>query len=370
MKGINRRFKHLAALACLARQRAHGPSPIAVPAITRCNDGQIGWVFLPMCRSRFLITLVLAAVLLAPSPMLFAMAAGGEPTTTKPASVKTDATGDSDQIAHNPVSGDQITSNSIELSLAVGIGRFESPVVYATTYEFHALPQLAWYGERAFFENGLFGYALQESVHEQWDLVLYPNADGLFFNLNGGNIIPLVISPTPFPVPDRITVKEPPERDVSAMAGLRYSQQGEWLDWHLQLGADISGVHNGWELASQFACPRCLLLGPVQIGAELGITLKGAELVEYYYMPKTGEIDPIEGDQYLENGAIWRTVGPYHGEHGWLVHAQLHASWELTPQWALIATYREYWLSDALTDTPLLARDHFAAYFGGLQYRF
>lgn len=261
-----------------------------------------------------------------------------------------------------------VPAGAVEFSVAVGYGRFDTPLTRETPFEFWLLPRLAWYGEHAYFDNGLFGYALQESPSRQWDLVLYPNEDGLFFNLSGGTV-PLAFT-SPFPVPDQIRVIDTPERRIAAMAGLRFGWQHDDWNGHVQLGADASGVHNGGELEAELNCSPCFSIGPVDIGIGAGISWKSAELVSYYYLPRRGEIDPAEGDQYLDDNTDWRTVGPFDSQHGWRGQLQTQALWPLDTHWSLLLLYRHYWLSSAMTDSPLLSHADFGAGFTGLQYRF
>ena len=263
---------------------------------------------------------------------------------------------------------DGIPANSVEFSLAVGYGRFESPISQESPLEFWLLPRLAWYGERTYFDNGLFGYALQESRQQQWDLVLYPNEDGIFFNLSGGRI-PLAFT-SPFPVEDHIVVVKTPERDISAMAGLRYGWRHDDWQGFVQAGADVSGVHNGSELSVELACSPCLTLGPVNVGFAAGLAWKSAELVDYYYPPRPGEIVPPEGDYYNDENLNLRRVGPFRSAHGWRGQLQFQALWPLDQRWALLLHYRHFWLSHAMTESPLLAQPDFGAGFAGMQYRF
>ncbi len=260
-----------------------------------------------------------------------------------------------------------IEPNTVEFSLALGYGVLESPIVFEPELTFHALPSLVWYGERAYFDNGLFGYALAETKAQQWDLVLYPNEDGLLFNLNGGSA--LVILNVPLDPNSPVTVVERNERDISAMAGVRYSRIGETWRGHVELAGDVTGVHQGWELGSEIGFAEPQRLGPVWLDLFLGIRFKDADLVDYYYTPELGEISPLEGEFTLQGDELI-LIGPYNGETGWLAHVQLDVRWPLAERWAVRATVRYNQYSESIADSLLVTRDHFSAGFAGIEYRF
>ncbi len=260
-----------------------------------------------------------------------------------------------------------IEANTLEVSLAVGYGHVNSPVEGESDLTFHVLPDIVWYGERAYFDNGLFGYALTESAHQQWDLVLYPNEDGLIFNLSGGTASLLINRPFDPAAP--VVVIAPIERRISGMAGLRYNQQGETFSGYVELAGDVTGIHHGWELGTEFGLAEPLQWHSLLINAFVGIRFKDADLVDYYYTPQLGEITPPEGDQLLLNGE-WVEVGPFEGERGWLAHLQLDIWLPLAEQWALRATVRQNHYSDSIADSVVIKQARFSAGFFGIEYRF
>jgi len=264
-------------------------------------------------------------------------------------------------------SAEGIEPNSVELSLGFGYGHFDSPIEGESDRDFYFLPDLVWYGERAYFDNGLFGYALSESKTQQWDLVLYPNEDGLIFNLSGSSVFILVNAPFDPDAP--VTVVDTIDRRVSGMAGLRYSWQGETFSAYLEIAGDVTNVHNGWELGTEIGLGEPLRWQSLLINAFIGVRFKDTNLVDYYYTPQHGEIMPAEGLEILI-GETWGTVGPYNGEDGWLAHWQIDVWWPLAEQWAIRATARENYYSDSIADSVIVKQRRFGAGFLGLEYRF
>lgn len=266
-------------------------------------------------------------------------------------------------------------SNAFSGSVGVGYGELETPIALHDKARTNLLPQLSWYGEKFYFENGLLGFALNEHVTSQWDLIAYPNDDGMLYRLNSALAPTLSISPTPFPVyPREITVLEAPERHLSTMAGLRYAQQFEQFDWSAQLGFDVSNVHHGWEFSVRLNLPTIYQHENLTVAMDGGLTIKSAKLVDYYYTPRFGEIAPMEGEIYGScdmNGTCNFSVnGPYEGYTGYRTHISLKANYELNAQWSLGLLYRHFFLSHAMTESPIVTTTHYAAWFSGLFYRF
>jgi len=261
----------------------------------------------------------------------------------------------------------------VDARMGIGYGELQTPIVNKQTAHYQLLPQLAWYGEKFYFENGLFGYALTETTHQQWDLVLYPNDDGVLYKLTSA--LAPAVSATPFPVyRTRIDIIDTPERRVSGMLGLRYAQQHDNVDYSVQAGVDISGVHHGWELSVKLNKFALLEKHDFRLDGDVGIAIKSHQIVDYYYTPQFGEMLPVEGDEWLNCRDVdhcqLETVGPYSGATAYRVHASLNAHYALNDQWEWLVLYRHFYLSHSMTKSPLVAVDHYAAWFSGLMYRF
>ena len=264
---------------------------------------------------------------------------------------------------------DPIAANSTSVSLAFGYGQFASPIAQHDRLEVYLLPQFAWYGERAYFDNGLLGFALQESPRFQADLVVYPGPDGLLFHLSR-TTAPFLGGASTHPIEDHISVIKTPERRIAPMAGVRLA--GSWAagQWSVLAGHDVGAVHNGAEIALRWSQPALWQSDHWQLGGELGTTWKSAELVDYYYTPEYGEIMPAEGEDYLPDPDRWAKVGPYPGKHGFSSHAQLQLRYTVSAHWSLLIWHRQHWLSAALSDSPIVTRNQYGAGFAGIEYRF
>lgn len=264
--------------------------------------------------------------------------------------------------------------DEISYRVGVGVGEIETPIALHDDRRLHLLPQLAWYGERVYFDNGLIGFALSEHKQRQWDWVAYLNDDGLLYRLSN-ELTPLItIQPIPYPgIPNRITLLKRPERHLSTMMGLRFAQQTERAEFSVQAGADVSDVHHGWEI--QLRGSHALIRDDDlwQVTLDLGATLKSGSLIDYYYTPEFGEISPVEGEPWQtcsETPLRCETQdnGPYQPNAGWRTHLGVHLNYRLSEHWSLAAHYRHYQLSSEFTQSPIVTRDHYAAWFAGFVY--
>lgn len=266
--------------------------------------------------------------------------AGGSVTDETPAAIR------------QQDSYDSIKTGEWQVSLSTGHGAFRSPIIFKDNLQYYLWPDIAWYGEQLYFDNGVLGYALSEEPTKQWDLVLYPNRDGLYYHLSQ-TVIPLMASPREGEVPFMVVAE--PKRKISAMGGLRYARQ--WSQWQtsLQWAQDVSGVHHGGEFEVSFKYPHILQRGAFNVGMGLELTYKSRQLVDYYYQ--------LKHDEYIGDN-------PYDTHSGWTARYNLGMNYRIAGHWDVIGFYSGTWMSSAIGDSPLLKHRYISNIFSGLQYRF
>ncbi|WP_434931353.1 MipA/OmpV family protein [Shewanella sp. HL-SH5] len=79
------------------------------------------------------------------------------------------------------VSGDCITEGEWDISIAIGFGQKTNPLQDYDDIPLYVLPSIAYYGEQWFFDNGNFGYSLQEAEKYSLNLVTSYSDDRAFF---------------------------------------------------------------------------------------------------------------------------------------------------------------------------------------------
>lgn len=252
---------------------------------------------------------------------------------------------------------DVIAADDFDFKIAIGYGQLITPIATLDDSDLYLLPSLSWYGERFYFEDGLIGFALSESSDQQFDIVVYPGADGLLYWYGQDRpLAPGGAIPSPMPVEPTFELRGVEERELAWHGGLRFAQQFGDVYWHVTAGKDISGVHHGWNLTLAAGHDAIISRGDFKFGAELGLTYRSKKLVEYYYDNRFDEVLPFDFQ--------------YDAEGDYSVQLQLRASYQLDQHWAAIARFGQHWLGDSVNSSPLVNRRDSIVWFTGLQYGF
>lgn len=252
---------------------------------------------------------------------------------------------------------DGIAAGDFDFKIALGYGQLITPIATTDNAELYLLPSLSWYGERLYFEDGMFGFALHEQSEQQFDAVLYPGADGLLHWYSRDNpLAPGGAIPAPMPVNPPFEVRGVEKRDIAWHGGFRFAQQFADAYWHATIGKDVSGVHHGWNLTLAAGHDAIVAAGAFALGAELGLTYRSKKLVEYYYDNRPDEVLPFDYE--------------YDAEGDYSFQLQLRASYQLGQDWSVIARYGQHWLGNSVKASPLIDRRDTIIWFTGLQYGF
>lgn len=256
-----------------------------------------------------------------------------------------------------------VEENRLNLSLALGHGYAESPYQGADAFELHAIPTIAYYGQRWFFDNGTLGYALYETDALQLDLQVAPNLDGLYSNQAGGKRFLFlqrisVSSLLPDAPIDTITIERPvvvEERDLAWNGGLRLSYNLAGFDTWLEIDRDISGVYHGYEGQLGLRYHELFSTANFRLGVETGATPKSRDLIGYYYAPRPSELRPGLSD--------------YEPHSTYNYYGQIDLDYRLTEHWSLTGFWRETHLGDSVRESPLSQKDVLKTWFLGLRVR-
>ncbi|MBY6211626.1 MipA/OmpV family protein [Microbulbifer agarilyticus] len=169
-----------------------------------------------------------------------------------------------------------------KLSLAVGEGVIENPLKGRDNGTTSLLPSFSYYGERFFVSNLTVGYSLLEQKNLYVDLVVRPNEDGIFFQLDRDDYTMASLSNILGSTggafgwtPENIS------RDISAVAGPSATFVTAPVDISFAYFQDITKVHYGSETHLSFDKQYPLFGG--SFAWSLGAVQKDADLVNYYY---------------------------------------------------------------------------------------
>jgi MipA family protein len=252
-----------------------------------------------------------------------------------------------------------VAEQTFSLSLALGYGQRSNPLYGGSTLPLILLPDVYYYAEHWFFDNGKLGTSW--ALNEQWQLSIVSQLNqekGYFQKWYSGNAFQLsqsLGSPS-FAAkssgPMQASVQEISKRPAALDAGLQLDWFGE--QWQVQslLWQDISNTYQGQHASIGASRVWQSLLGNWQLGAKL--QWKSAKLIDTYYGIDNNE--PF----YLPR---------YNAKPGW--QPELRLSWQrpISERVALLAFIRYLHLDDAMTNSPLVRSNNVTTWFFGVSYR-
>lgn len=253
-----------------------------------------------------------------------------------------------------------VTEQQLHLNVALGYGQRSNPLFGGDKLPLIVLPDVYYYGENWFFDNGKLGSSW--ALTEQWQLSLigqFNQEKGYFhkwfgtnaFQLSQGMQSSLIASERIGP--QQASVREVGKRPTAFDVGLQLN----WFDanWQLQgnLWQDVSNTYQGQHASIRLGRAWQHAYGQFQLGASLH--WKSAKLIDTYYGIDNN--DPF----YLPR---------YHGKPSWQPELRLNWQKPLSERVALLAFLRYLHLDDAMTDSPLVRSNNVTTWFFGISYRF
>ena len=269
----------------------------------------------------------------------------------------------------------KIESGQWNISLALGIGSRSNPLVGGDSLTLIVLPDVAWYGDKLYFDNGDLGYTLIDENDYSLSLVGRLNFERAYFSfLHPSNILlpsTGVEAPSPgdgtdggepTPPPDPTEPDVPPpsiddiaKRDYAVDGGIQFNWFG-WDHWRFSAGLmqDVSGTYKGQngfvELSGQ------TFLGKLKLSGGFGLNYKSAKLVDYYY--GLSSRDEVQ-QQFFYQGRS--SINPF---------VKLTLAYQLTSDWQLLALARYSRLASGIKDSPLVDESATYTVYVGAAYEF
>lgn len=267
------------------------------------------------------------------------------------------------------------------LGITLGHGRKSNPFVASDDVDLTAVLDLAWYGERFFFDNGDIGMSLSETARFSLSAVFgFNNERNYFSYLSNGNsgvdIFNLreLASEVGFSIsgtgaaqdPDTLSVEELeeivfqdldsdlPERDFAVNGGLEALYLTPWGDLQAQLLTDVSGTHNGQSAFVSWSYPW--ILQRSEFSVSLGLEWKSRDLVDYYYGVRASEALP--GRPIYHAGSGTNSVVRFAGKHA------------LSRHWHLVGVVEREFLGSSIKASPIIKDATVDTVYFGLSYQF
>jgi outer membrane protein len=243
------------------------------------------------------------------------------------------------------------------LSVALGAGIRTNPVVHAKDIPLIVVPQFSYYGKRFFIDNLDPGVTLFEGETNTVSLIASPGYDRVFFYRSdlqnifiGGTTAVAAGGGKPFvgngggQTPQGFREIPARPRRVTYLAGPEWTFKYAGVSGQFDYLHEITGRNHGDEIRAALGFPLGRLAGSWR--ANVGVTWKSADIVNYYY----------------------GSPGLYEG--GWALNpfAKIGYSRPLSSKWKLDAFVHCERLGNAIADSPIVRGHYVTTAFVGATY--
>lgn len=267
-----------------------------------------------------------------------------------------------------------IEKSTWHLGIALGVGVKTNPLVDGDNIPLILLPDIAWYAEKAYFDNGELGYQWLNHSKFAFEAFLQLDQEGAFFSFyhpanilapTQGNAISLPVPPD-FSGPsdstdkeikwdqDSLSIDDIANRKWALNVGIRghyFLTSGEW---QLSFQQDISNVHKGQQLGLEYS--HRWLWHEFRLAVRLGTDWKSRTLIDYYY--GVSERDTKLTEFYFK------------GTSGWQTYMSINVQKPINENWSWLANIGYRRLPTSLTGSPLIEENNIRKVFLGVAYRF
>lgn len=254
--------------------------------------------------------------------------------------------------------------NQWQLGVAVGLGVRTNPLVDGDNIPLIILPDIAWYGESAYFDNGELGYQWIQQPNQALATFIHLDSERAFFSFwHPANVL-FPLSAESIQDPD-VTVSELPNtpelsknavaaRDWAINAGVRWHYYSQNSEWTVSAEHDVSGVHQGGKLKLSYQ--HHMQWQNWSISLTPALVWKSTQLINYYYGIDTA--DNVDKQYYYQGKAGWQPSLSV------TMQKPINDKW----QWLLRASYQH--LPAGMSNSPLVKQHNIHTAFFGLAYRF
>ncbi len=250
------------------------------------------------------------------------------------------------------------------LGAAFGHGRRSNPLIQSDDIPIVVDVDIAYFGDRWFFDNGDLGVELFDNRIATTNLVARVNSDRVFFgktntrlvnfSILAGGVTSSLTDPETGELIDTPQPLKPPKRDYAVELGFETLFGGEWGQATLRAYHDVSGTHDGYEVSADYSYR--ISRGRLAIAPTVGLSWKSADLSNYYWGVHPDEVTAALTGYEARGGLGWE--------------AGLRASYYLSKslRLALSANYER--LQYSVAQSPLVRKDYVFGYFAGLGWQF
>ncbi|WP_416306249.1 MipA/OmpV family protein [Neptunicella sp. SCSIO 80796] len=253
-----------------------------------------------------------------------------------------------------------VPQRSWQIAVAVGAGVKLNPLYGGDNIPLVVLPDIAWYGESAYFDNGELGYQWIQDNPLSLETFVAVNTEKAYFSFwHPANVLfsnmELSSSFSPSQEPKRrVDFDDAAHRDWALDAGLR----AHWItrsgEWRLAVLTDVTNTYNGQHLDVNYQ--HAWQINQWTLSTTLGLQWKSRQLLNYYY--GLGDRDNV-GDGFQ-----------YQAGSGWFPSIGLLARRPISERWSWIMRANYQHLPESMRNSPLVERNNVVSGFIGAAYQF
>lgn len=266
-----------------------------------------------------------------------------------------------------------IKTNSWQLGVAIGLGVKTNPLVDGDNIPLVILPDIAWYGEKAYFDNGELGYQWLNNTHYALEGFIKLDQERAFFSffhpanilIANSNIAPPsslgpnrpadIESGNQIYAPEsKVSIEQISKRKWAVNAGLRWHYFLDNMEFSASWQNDISGVHKGQIVGLAYSVNW--LWHDTQFKTQIGADWKSAHLVDYYY--GLDQKDTSDPQQWFEADAGVET------------YVSVNIQKPINKNWVWVSSLSYRTLPTSMTLSPLVEENNIKRLFMGVAYRF
>ena len=225
-------------------------------------------------------------------------------------------------IAAATAMADSATESRWRLGAAIGYGQRTNPLIQSDDIPIVVDLDIAWFGDRWFFDNGDLGLTVADNDTITASLVARVNSDRVFFGNTDTRFVAVDFAGMPLAEAVEFEV---PDRDYAVELGVEMLTDGSWGALQFSAFHDVSGTHEGFELYANYSYgwrSQRLYIEP-----SIGASYKSSNLNNYYWGVTDDEASVVVAPYEAEAGLNWQTR--------LMVGYQLSRHWSLS----LVAEY-------------------------------
>ena len=250
-----------------------------------------------------------------------------------------------------PALGAEEESSRWRLGAAFGYGERSNPLIQSEDIPIVVDLDIAWFGDRWFFDNGDLGLTFADNARLTGSLVARFNSDRVFFGRTDTRFVSVDTAGAPLA---EATLFSVPDRDFAIELGVELLSDVGWGQLQASAFHDVSDTHGGYELFIDYS--RGWRNQRWYLEPSIGASYKSEDLNDYYWGVAPDEANDVLPEYRVAAGLNW--------------HGRIVLSYQLSRQWqfSMVAEYER--LNAEAAASPLVETRNVTGYFAGFGFRF